>query len=254
MLILGLVVSLSAAAATAGEPGDFWGVERRVLAAGRPGAQELGGSDIGAPRAPDRDKGAPRDTGRRLTAGLLSLVLPGAGQYYNGDRGKALMFAGTEAAIWTAWLVFDAQGDGKVEDYQEYAHFFAGVDGEHPEIYWRALGRYLDSDAYNNDLRMEARAEGREPTGLVGEEDAWQWRNERYQENYKSLRADANRAYDRRDFTTLFAIVNRVVAVFDAVRGAGRDHLVSVAGLGIDLRPAGDLRDPGTACVFSTHF
>jgi len=112
----------------------------------------------------------------------------------------------------------------------------------------------MDSDAYNTDLRMQARAEGREPDGLVGPDAAWQWRNARYQENYKSLRADANRAYDRRDFTVLFAIVNRVVAVFDAVRSARRPHLASVAGLSVDLQPTGGWSRPGTRCVISGRF
>lgn len=221
-------------------------------AAALPSLQEIGGSDIGGTSGPSG--GGPRDLGEKLRAGALSLVLPGLGQLYNGDRGKALAFGSAEAAVWTTWLVLHTTANHAQDDYIEYAGLFAGVTGDHDDRYWRDVGRHLTSDDYNLQQEMIARAEGREPTNLIGEADSWFWRNEEYQDNYKDLRADANRAYDRRDLTVLFAIVNRAVSAYDAVRNAGGDHMVEVAGLGIDLESRRVFGRTSTACVVSGRF
>ncbi len=216
-------------------------------------AQGIGDSNIGGVRGPART--GPRNIGQKLKAGFLSLLLPGAGQFYNGDRGKALVFAGAEAAVWTSYLVFHFQAEGLSDDYKDYAGIFAGTAGAHPETYWRAVGRYMTSDEYNEDLERQARAEEVEATGLVTGDDEWFWRNDRFLGNYQLLRADANRAYDRRDFTVLFALINRAVSVYDAVRGAGgSEHMVEVAGLDFDIEPRRVIGQRGTACVFSRQF
>lgn len=253
LLLAGLLWSGGAAAAPAD---DLLQAEHAALgdrASSLWKAQDIGGSTIGGVRATERS--GPRNVGQKLKAGFLSLLLPGAGQLYNGDSGKALIFAGAEAAVWTSYLVFHFQAEGLSGDYQDYAAIFAGTTGDHPETYWRALGRYMTSDEYNEQLERVARAERVEATGLIEGDDVWFWRSERFLENYQILRADANRAYDRRDFTVLFALINRAVSVYDAVRGAGgSEHLVEVAGLGFDIEPRRVIGQRGTACVFSRQF
>lgn len=231
-------------------------VEREVLgrdASSLFDAQDIGGSDIGG-AAPSVDRG-PRNLGRKLKAGALSLLLPGLGQLYNGDRGKALAFGGAELAVWTTYGVLHTIARGAEDDYQEYADIYAGVSGDHTERYWRAVGRYMTSEEYNEDLEMEARAEGGAATNLIGPEDAWFWRSAERQNDFQLLRADATRAYDRRDFTVLFAIVNRAIAAYDAVRSAGDDsHMLRVGKVGVDLEPRGVGGKAGTACVASLRF
>lgn len=245
-----------AASVVAGPTDEFLAAEHAALGDGASSlwkAQDIGGSDIGGLRG--RGGGGPRNVGRKLTAGFLSLLMPGAGQLYNGDRGKALIFAGAEAAVWTSYLVFHTQAEGLSEDYRDYAGLFAGTSGEHGETYWRAVGRYMSSEDYNVYLRMVARAEQVDPTGQIEADDAWFWRNDRYLSNYQTLRADANRAYDRRDFTVLFALINRAVSVYDAVRGAGGSgHMLEVAGLGFDVESRRVIGQRGTACVFTRQF
>jgi hypothetical protein len=122
--------------------------------------------------------GPPSNMGRKFKAGLLSLLIPGLGQYHNGDNKKAYIFAGAEVAIWASYITFHIQANNREDTYQEWAGIYAGVSGEHPEKYWRAVGRYLDSDAYNESLRREARATGEETSRLITGDDVWQWRNE----------------------------------------------------------------------------
>ena len=54
-------------------------------------------------------------------AALYSAILPGAGQYYNGSIWKTILFAGIEAAAWTAYFVYDSKGDQSDEDMRSFA-------------------------------------------------------------------------------------------------------------------------------------
>lgn len=210
---------------------------------------------------PEGEPGQPGDLGRKLKAGALSAVLPGAGQYYNGRHQRGFVMAGIEAGIWTAYFVFDRQGDNRMESSREWSGIYAGTAGDHAESYWQSVGQFMDSDAYNDSRYREARALQEPVSGLVGAEDAWQWVNEDRRYGYALLRADANSAYDRRDFMILFAVLNRAVSVFDAVMGAGKhdgaDGNVAqarVLGLDVGLQLSPALADPGARCVVSRGF
>ncbi|MBM4131226.1 hypothetical protein FJ250_09390 [bacterium] len=240
---------------------------RGALAGGAPDRQRDGGGRVvpdefgTARRATEADRahepGGPSNLGRKLKAGALSAVLPGAGQYYNGDRRRAFVMAGVEAGIWTAYFVFDAQGADRMESARQWAGIYAGTGGEHAESYWQAVGQFMDSDAYNDSRYREARALQEPVSGLVGADDAWQWVNQDRRYGYTLLRAKGNSAYDRRDFMILFAVLNRAVSVFDAVtgvRGDGELARARVLGLDVALELAPALVDPGARCVVSRGF
>ncbi len=228
---------------------------------------QIGGDGIqqpdefgGGTKADDQEEdeaAGPSNTGEKVRVGIYSALLPGAGQYYNGERKKAYIMAGAEVAIWTAYFVFDAQGDNRMESAREYAAIYAGTSGGHAESYWQSVGRYMDSDGFNDSRRREARALQESVSGLVSNSDSWQWVNNGRRTDYLIIRADANNAYDRRDFMILFAVVNRVISVVDAVLGAGNQPgtlETEVLGmkLGVEMLPS--WHDPGAQCVFSRSF
>lgn len=62
-----------------------------------------------------------------LVAGLLSLVIPGAGEIYTGEYWKAAIFLALEAGLVTAGLVYDKKGDDKTKDYQNFADDYWSV-------------------------------------------------------------------------------------------------------------------------------
>lgn len=62
-----------------------------------------------------------------LVAGLLSLVIPGAGEIYTGEYWKAAIFLALEAGLVTAGLVYDKKGDDKTKDYQNFADNYWSV-------------------------------------------------------------------------------------------------------------------------------
>jgi hypothetical protein len=195
--------------------------------------------------------------GRKLKAGALSAILPGAGQFYNGRRNRAYLMAGVEVGIWTTYIVFDTYGDNRMESAREWAGIYAGASGNHSDGYWQNVGQYESSDDYNDARRREARALQEEISGLVGPDGAWQWVNEDRQNGYLRLRNQGSSAYTRRDFMILFAVVNRAISVFDAVVGAGRvgdaTH-ARVLGMDIELQLDPAATDPGARCVVSRGF
>lgn len=276
VLALAVLTAVAGAAAAQESAGGFLASERAVLGGEANGgwrsalfgASALGVGDglggiadeFGTGRrkeAASAEPGGPRDLGRKVKAGALSALLPGAGQYYNGKHGRAYLMAGIEAGIWTAWFVFDHQGDGRMESSREWAGIYAGTGGSHPDSYWQSVGQYMDSDAYNDARYREARALQENVSGLVGPEAAWQWVNEDRRYGYALLRSKGNSAYDRRDFMILFAVLNRAVSVFDAVVGAGHVGDVaqaSVLGLDVELQLRPALTDPVARCVVSRSF
>lgn len=222
---------------------------------GNEGVRRNEPNEIGGGGA-DRDDG-PSVSGNKIKAGALSLLLPGAGQYYNGNHGRAYLMAGIEVGIWTAFFVFDQQGDNRMESAQEYAGIYAGTSGSHPDSYWQAVGRYMDSDQYVDYLRREARATGEPLPADLPASDTWQWVNSDRKYNYTKLRADGNAAYDRRDFMILFAVVNRAVSVVDAVIGAGDKPgtvEAEVMGLNVSVGVVPSWHDPGARCAVSRSF
>jgi hypothetical protein len=79
----------------------------------------------------------------------------------------------------------------------------------------------MDGDTWYESQLREARAFGEPAPPQPADSDLWQWRSEGYREDYQQLRANANSAYDNRDLMILFAILNRAVSVFDAVKNGG---------------------------------
>jgi TM2 domain-containing membrane protein YozV len=206
----------------------------------------------------DQEKGdGSSNTGDKVKAGLFSAIIPGTGQIYNGQNSKGYIMLGVEVAIWTAYFVFDAQGDARMESAEEWAGIYAGTSGDHQNSYWQDVGHYMDSDAYNESVLREARALGEPTSGIVSGADAWQWVNEERKDGYSLLRADGNSAYDKRDFMILFAVVNRAVSVVDAVLNAGKeDGLLEteVLGMNMELEMLPSFKDPGARWVVSRSF
>ncbi len=56
-----------------------------------------------------------------ILAGLLSLVIPGAGQIYNGDYWKAGLFLGAETGLIVTALAYEKKGDDKTVEFEAYA-------------------------------------------------------------------------------------------------------------------------------------
>jgi len=163
-----------------------------------------------------------------------SLLVPGWSQYRAGHNGRALLFASLEVTIWTVFGVSKSQGNQRENTYQDFARHFAGVGGsDRDDDYWSAVGKFKDSDEYNERVRRDNRAaaeeqaiNGEEVTigindGTVGATDSWSWTAGTRLLEYRELRGDAQTAYDRADAMLFFAVVNRLVSFIEALRSGG---------------------------------
>lgn len=63
-----------------------------------------------------------------LLAGGLSLILPGAGQFYNKDYWKTALFLAIEAAAISVAVIYDQKGDDQTVSFQNFANSSDGWD------------------------------------------------------------------------------------------------------------------------------
>lgn len=81
-------------------------------------------------------------------AGILSLVVPGAGEIYSGEYLKAGIFLAIEAAVITTAVVYDKKGDDKTTEFQNYADAY-----NNPDHNWSVVryAQWLVQYEHNND-------------------------------------------------------------------------------------------------------
>jgi len=69
-----------------------------------------------------------------ILAGLMSLVIPGAGEIYAEEYLKAGIFVAIEAAVITTAVIYDGKGDDKTTEFENYAD-----DYTNPEHNWSVV-------------------------------------------------------------------------------------------------------------------
>ena len=203
------------------------------------------------------EQSGPRNFKKKAKAALLSAVFPGAGQWYVGNRPRAYLMGGIEVGIWGTYMIFDHMGDSWQDSAVDYAMVYAGTNGEHNDAYWINVGSYMHSDLYYEALLREARALEEPRPDPLSESDAWQWVNNERRQDFWRLWGDAHDSYDRRDYMYVFALVNRVVSMVDAVLGVDKmdgNLESSILGLDIKLAVVPELDDPGARWTVSRRF
>ena len=151
-------------------------------------------------------------------ATLFSFVLPGAGQWYAGERNRAGIFLASEGIAWAAFGYFQTVGAVKRTDYLAYARANAGIDptGKGDEFY-RILSFYDSREEYNSAGRIIEPSRPHYPDIAYWD---WQWKSSKALEEYRKLRNQSNEAYNRGKFALGALLLNRLVAAVDAWRTA----------------------------------
>ncbi len=57
-----------------------------------------------------------------LLAGVMSAIIPGAGQFYTKNFVKSAIFLGVEIGLWTTYAIFEKKGDDQTRFFQDYAN------------------------------------------------------------------------------------------------------------------------------------
>jgi hypothetical protein len=184
---------------------------------------------------------------------LLSLILPGAGQAYLGNTGRAKAMLAAEAGVWAAFAAYRIQGGMREDRYKEMARLFAGVEREMNDDYYLLLAYYLSSEEFNVDVMRDARLrypgdreaqlEFFEAEGYFGDEE-WQWDSLERLEEFSLARTESRHSYRRATLTTGFAVLNRMISMVDIYLSTklARAAAPSAPGLGVDRTPEGGIR------------
>jgi hypothetical protein len=158
-----------------------------------------------------------KPTGRKSTtkAMVLSLILPGAGEYYAENRFRSGVFLGVEGAIWSSFFGFRTYGSWKKRDYKGYASLHAGANLEgKTDDFFEDLTYYDNRDEYNQFARLY----NGDDAIIYPEDDFWnwQWDSQDSRGRYRELRNQSKSAYRKAVYMVGLAALNRIVSVLDA--------------------------------------
>lgn len=151
-------------------------------------------------------------------AGLLSLLLPGAGQFYLDKPAAGRLFVSTEVALLSGVFAFRTYGRMRKDDYREFAQVHAGIDpAGKDENFYRFLTFYDNRDEYNQLSRLFS-----PENPFYPETDAWnwQWDSPASRLDYRSIRNSSKSAYRRALYLGLASLGNRLLSAVHALRAA----------------------------------
>jgi len=165
---------------------------------------------------------------------LLSLLLPGLGEYYAGETGRAKIFLGTEIGIWTSFGAFRVYESLRATDAKLFAVTRARAKADPPFVFSGSIATdahstldYLhDLEFYRSRDDFNRRARWRSGQGASvypeTEEWQWEWENDAARLRYRELRNSERRARQRSFYAVGAAFFNRLISGIDAARLARR--------------------------------
>jgi hypothetical protein len=222
----------------------------------------LGMPDLNGPSAAQQVSSAVDEAARRkspwLAAGM-SILVPGAGEFYTGDYWKSAAFFAVDVALWIFAYNYDKKGDRQTDffqnfadshwDVEKYGRFTAGLLGSdapptaswdpHPEavspwdrVNWsvlngmeQAIGGYYSHILPPYGQQQYYELIGKYPQFNQGWDDSGPTFN--YGDPltphflwYADQRGQANRYYEKATTFVTIALVNHVVSAFDAAFSA----------------------------------
>lgn len=147
---------------------------------------------------------------------LLSLILPGLGEWVAGEKGRAKIFMGFELGLWASYFGSKEYANVLEQDYFTYAAVHAGVDSRGKgKQYWIDIGNANDIYEFNERRRVQRNLEATYPEK---EKYYWQWDSEGNRIEYSELR-DKQDSWKRvGTFMIGGMVLNRIVSAVDIVR------------------------------------
>lgn len=158
-----------------------------------------------------------RNYGRKsgMKAAALSLLVPGLGQYYTGNRRLARYYFAVDAVSWLSLLAFRTYGGWKEDDYIRFAHDRAGADLEGKPDWFVDLVSYYDNiDQYNEYGRAIERDR---PYLVDNTANHWFWQSSQDKISFRQIKNGSREAYRRGDFVIGVMVVDRLVSAIHAI-------------------------------------
>ncbi len=140
---------------------------------------------------------------------VRSLIIPGWGQLFLGDRTSGRRLVVAEVGLWLGYAVTHGAAGWYRQDYRAFAALHAGVSyRDRPDIYYVRIGHFDSITKYN-----QAQLRQRNPVYPLGADHDWQWDRVAHREQYNDLRRASLRAAKAASFVLGGMVVNRAVAV-----------------------------------------
>ena len=181
--------------------------------------QPLAGDDeFNTPVIPSLSKSDSNEKSKFLALGL-SVLLPGAGQYYTENKTRMIIFGSAEAAIWSGFFGLRAYGSWKKDDYRGWAAFHANADINGKSDYFFEKMTYYDNLAEFNQLELVYEGSNAHIFPDTPEY-YWNWDSPTSREHFRELRNQSKNAYQRSYILVGVAVFNRLLSGIDAFRAA----------------------------------
>ncbi|MBD3298479.1 MAG: hypothetical protein GF341_07490 [candidate division Zixibacteria bacterium] len=188
-------------------------------------------------------------------AAVYSLLLPGAGQWYAGDKNRAGVFLAGEGVMWAAFAYFKTVQTAKQDDYEAYALANAGINPEgKDDDFYRILSFYNSREEYNSAGRIIDPSRPYYPNNEYWD---WRWRSAADLEQYRDLRNQRAEARNRSRFALGALVVNRLLSAFDAwqvAKSVNRQARMEVTGWKVDVKGKPFGSDPKVMVTFKRKF
>lgn len=166
-------------------------------------------------------------------AAFSSFILPGSGDWLQGDKTRGLCFMATEAAIWLTYFDSKTREDKKDRISRNFAAFYASCNlSNEDDDYFDAMEDFMTNIDYNEVIeerarrmypdtldaevmqdRIESRRQYIEANSYTGS-DAWDWRSGELKDDYRDIRRDKRKLSQRATNMVGLAVANRVVSLF----------------------------------------
>ena len=154
-------------------------------------------------------------------AALLSLILPGTGEYYTGNHGYLSFFLTGEVLAWGALLANQYYFRHLVSEYKTFARGHAGISsGAKPDRFWTDIAKFDNIYDYNTQRERERLFD---ELYDLNPENMWQWDSHNNRLKYDAKRLHANDVDNKRVYFQLAIVLNHLVSGINALRLA-RKH------------------------------
>jgi hypothetical protein len=174
---------------------------------------------------------APKSVGRAF---LMSVILPGSGEFYSGNSGQGRFFLGMELLLWSGLIGNKMYVDMLKDDYYAFAVQHAGVSrsGKDKE-YWISIGKFDDLYSYNEQRRRD-----RFVDAIYPEDDSyyWRWDSRANRFKYDEMRLTANEIEGRDTYFYAAIMLNHLVSGINAMRLARKHNRTMALEKSWDLR------------------
>ncbi len=155
-------------------------------------------------------------------AALLSLVLPGAGEYYTGNHGFLPVFLTSEILAWGALFANQYYFRHLVSEYKTFARGHAGISsGGKTDRFWTDIGKF--DNIYDYNAQRERQRLFDELYELTPD-NMWQWDTHKNRLTYDAKRLHANDIDNQRVYFQLAIVLNHLVSGINALRLARRHN------------------------------